>query len=899
MDEHGDRHGGDPDRSDADRIGTRSWSLAGWAAGHSSLVIAGAVAITLALSFPFLAMGSDELASQEPAGPVFEARDELEDRFGAGVVGWFFVVEARDGEMLDRDSLVELRERLTALEEDQTYGPLLITRTDTATGETFDGVVSLVGPLDSALRTGGTGGIVGADDDTVRASLSRIIDERGPGEVGVSAQAVRDDVDGRWSAPALTLSVLVDGTRIPDRGTDAGFGSDVAVEEAARDVQTLLRDSDSLDVWGIAIDQSLTGAEQGEAAGPFIGFTVLVIVLLVGAAFRSYWVLAVVGAALVALLVWLQGIANLVGLKDDQILSTVVPIAMIAFGVDYAFHSVGRYREERAHPSSPKSALTRGLGGVIPALLLALATGVFAFLANVVSGIESITQFGIAAAISLVSAFVVLGIVVPVSVAVIDERTAGREVRGARTLGVIAGIGAASTAMTTVLFTVFLSPPVGLVLLAGYLVAFVLVPVAFVGRRPRRSVPDGRTQGTEGPGRVGTVVGDVVSRVAARRRVVLPVIGAVSVLAGLYAVQVPASFDVEDFFAQDTDFVIGLDKLDEHVGTQGGERAEVLVSGDLTDPRAIEVLRAFTMSVAQLDTPLLARGADGRVEIQDDALSVLEGTSTLTAPEIAQVVAPAEGDDLTSARLSVGLVGSRAQENVEATRTLLDPLVAQLESDLGELQPDSRATLTGTPIVRQASMDAVSRSLQVSVAVAVLLCLLVAWVVMRSFRYALTSLVPIVLVVAWLYGFMYVAGFSINLVTATIGAISIGVGIDFATHMTMRYREELARSTSRREALRAAAAGTGVALVGSTVSSAAGFAILAFAPMPMFASYGLLTAVMITLALAATLVVLPGLLMLVSREPDAAEPTATDRTGPEIDADSARSLGPARTSVVR
>ena len=60
----------------------------------------------------------------------------------------------------------------------------------------------------------------------------------------------------------------------------------------------------------------------------------------------------------------------------------------------------------------------------------------------------------------------------------------------------------------------------------------------------------------------------------------------------------------------------------------------------------------------------------------------------------------------------------------------------------------------------------------------------------------LVSIVPILMTVALLYGFMYVAGFSINIVTATIGAVSIGIGIDFAIHYTMRYREELAGGRS-------------------------------------------------------------------------------------------------------
>ncbi|HEX6255484.1 MAG TPA: MMPL family transporter [Euzebyales bacterium] len=145
--------------------------------------------------------------------------------------------------------------------------------------------------------------------------------------------------------------------------------------------------------------------------------------------------------------------------------------------------------------------------------------------------------------------------------------------------------------------------------------------------------------------------------------------------------------------------------------------------------------------------------------------------------------------------------------------------------------------------------------------------LLVAGIVMRSLRSALISVVPILLVVTRLYALMYAWGYSLNLVTATIGAISIGVGIDFAIHLVMRYREELAYRGERESALRAAGEGTGTALVASAVSSIAGFAILAFAPMPLFASYGLLTAVMIALALVATLLVIPPLLWVATARP--------------------------------
>jgi predicted RND superfamily exporter protein len=66
--------------------------------------------------------------------------------------------------------------------------------------------------------------------------------------------------------------------------------------------------------------------------------------------------------------------------------------------------------------------------------------------------------------------------------------------------------------------------------------------------------------------------------------------------------------------------------------------------------------------------------------------------------------------------------------------------------------------------------------------------------------------------------------------------------------------------------MRKAARGTGMALLGSAASSIVGFAIMGFAPMPMFSAYGQLTAVMIGFALISSLIVLPSLLVLITRE---------------------------------
>ena len=213
--------------------------------------------------------------------------------------------------------------------------------------------------------------------------------------------------------------------------------------------------------------------------------------------------------------------------------------------------------------------------------------------------------------------------------------------------------------------------------------------------------------------------------------------------------------------------------------------------------------------------------------------------------------------------LVVGVLGSRQQANIGAARQALE---RDLEP-LRRVPSISFVGLTGSPFTREATLKATTRALNVSLPVAVAACLILLVFWMRSIKLAVVTIIPIGLVVSWLYAFMYVAGYSLNFVTATIAAVSIGVGIDYSIHMTQRFREELGRGHNPEDALRAAASGTGVALAGSAASSIIGFAVMGFAPMPLFSAYGVITAAMIFMAAVAALFVLPSLLLLAHPDP--------------------------------
>jgi predicted RND superfamily exporter protein len=887
-----------------------------WMANHPLLVIGTAVLITGILAVPFLGLAPTTNASQEPNGPVFDARDAVEDRFASAVFDIPVIFEARAGNLLTRDSLIELRDNAAALRSDPELGPTLLTYYDPVTETDIVGVATIADLVDSRLPSG----LDGATDLEVAAVAGSIIDVVGATSdvLGLSTQTRYDESTERWIAPALITAVLADNDVLGFRNSGVTLGSDTEPEEYSRNVVMILRgEEETLEAWGIAIDVNLTSQEQGELAGPFIGFTILAVLIIVGIVFRSYWALAVTGASLAALIVWLYGISNLIGLEDDLILSLIVPIAMISFGVDFAFHSLGRYREERRVGYPPRRAFGIGMAAVIGALVLALASDTAAFLANASSGIESLIQFAIATSIALVAAFLLLGIVTPLAVATIEARLGTPPKSRARSAGRIAAqTGAGLLAMVTVLLLVYISPPVGVAALGIYLVAMLIAPAMLARQHPEdTSVAD------RGVGRVAAFLGMAIAWLASKRAIVLPLAGAVTIGAAFLAVQVPTEFDVKDFFAADTDFVVGLDRIDEYVGARGGESATIYVEADLTDPVVVERLAGFRSDLGRLDTPSLARNAEGTTRVDGSVLEVIE--ESWASPVIIPAVAAATGVALTdtdgdgipddrrqlsalyaftrvagvafdetrflqtpndvrqnlwlsddgsaaATTFTIQLVDSRRQESVVEAREALAPPIDELRADLQALGGDAVVQLTGGPIVRQESLEAVSRALQISLPIAVFLCFLIAAAFMRSLRFGAVSVVPILITVALLYAFMNIAGYSINIVTATIGAISIGIGIDFAIHLTMRYREELQRHDERLTAVRKAGEGTGVALLASAVSSAVGFFILAFAPMPMFAIYGLLTAVMISMAAAATLLVLPSLLVLVTEDHPAA-----------------------------
>ncbi len=121
--------------------------------------------------------------------------------------------------------------------------------------------------------------------------------------------------------------------------------------------------------------------------------------------------------------------------------------------------------------------------------------------------------------------------------------------------------------------------------------------------------------------------------------------------------------------------------------------------------------------------------------------------------------------------------------------------------------------------------------------------------------------IPLITVVMWVYGIMGLAGYQLNSQTVTIGALALGLGVDYAVHYVIRLEEEVEMHPQKTVAqwTSKTTATTGRAMLGAAISTAGGFAILNLSGLLPLRLFGQVFIVAISLAMVSSVTLLPTL----------------------------------------
>ena len=130
-------------------------------------------------------------------------------------------------------------------------------------------------------------------------------------------------------------------------------------------------------------------------------------------------------------------------------------------------------------------------------------------------------------------------------------------------------------------------------------------------------------------------------------------------------------------------------------------------------------------------------------------------------------------------------------------------------------------------------------------------------VTLRSFKVAFYSLIPIILTVVSLYGFLGLSQIPLNITTVIIFSITIGVGIDYAVHFSSVYKYYLKETNNNRLAIDMAFKNSSRPIIANAVGISLGLSSLVFSPLTIHFNVSMLMWVSMIVSVVLTLTLLP------------------------------------------
>ncbi len=417
------------------------------------------------------------------------------------------------------------------------------------------------------------------------------------------------------------------------------------------------------------------------------------------------------------------------------------------------------------------------------------------------------------------------------------------------------------------------------------LVAFTLFPaiMSILGRDETRLSSDLKLNLT-------SALANLTDRLRGRVLVIYVLITVFSVL-GLSRLRVENSFI--DYFREDTEIFQGMSLFDEKLG------------GTLS----FDVIVDLPMADASFD--------DGFDDGFDDAFGfgdepdADEDAYWFTAPKMEQVKAIHEyldNDPRTGKVLSFGAVIQLAEKlngnqpidgvlwallysripetlretvlnpfvSIEANQLRFNVRVIESAKDLNRNEllqgielglerefgfSDDQVRLSGILVMYNNVLQSLFQSQILTLGVVLFAIMLMFMTLFRSLKIAVICIIPNVIAAAFVLGIMGWLNIPLDIMTITIAAISVGIGVDNTIHYMHRFRREFPRFGDYRETMFYCHNSIGRAMYFTSMTIVAGFSILALSNFIPTIVFGLLTSVAMLIALTASLTLLPQLLI--------------------------------------
>jgi len=133
---------------------------------------------------------------------------------------------------------------------------------------------------------------------------------------------------------------------------------------------------------------------------------------------------------------------------------------------------------------------------------------------------------------------------------------------------------------------------------------------------------------------------------------------------------------------------------------------------------------------------------------------------------------------------------------------------------------------------------------------------------------SIAPMVPIICVVGWNALVMYIFSIDYTFITASLGAITIGVSSEYTILMMERYLEERKTTPDLIEAISKSVQKIGASVTVSGLVTAFGFSALLLSSFPIISNFGVMTVIAVLFSLIGAILIMPAVLAILGRIED-------------------------------
>jgi len=172
--------------------------------------------------------------------------------------------------------------------------------------------------------------------------------------------------------------------------------------------------------------------------------------------------------------------------------------------------------------------------------------------------------------------------------------------------------------------------------------------------------------------------------------------------------------------------------------------------------------------------------------------------------------------------------------------------------------------VTGTPQIRIMILDLLVKDALFTLSLAALIIFILLIILQKSFTKAILVFSPLLFGLIWTLGITGFLNIKLSVATVGVGAMVLGLGVEYGIFIVSRYKEEREKNSSS-ESIKITVNEIGNSILGSGTTTIAGFLALSLTPMPMLRDLGLSLALGISCSIISAIIVNPSLIILEER----------------------------------